>query len=83
MVRYNEIPRLDLFLQTPHSTERDDAPDSQMSESGDVGAGGDFVRGELVGQAVAGDEGYGYGVLRVGGGVVEDADGRGGRAPRG
>lgn len=83
LVRHDEIARSDLLLQAADGGEGDDGADAERAEGGDVGARGDFVRGELVVEAVAGEEGDGGWVPGCGGGVVQDRDWGGGSAPRG
>jgi hypothetical protein len=81
LVGDDEVAGLDGFLQRADGAEGDDGADAQAAQGGDVGAGGDLVGCDLVVQAVARQEGDGDG-LAVGGGVVQDGDGRGGSAPR-
>lgn len=83
LIRDDEIARSDLLLQAADGGEGDDGADAERAEGGDVGARGDFVRGELVVEAVAGEEGDGGWVPGRGGGVVQDRDRGGGSAPRG
>ena len=80
LVGDDEVAGLDGFLQRANGAESDDGADTQATQSGDVGAGGDLVGCDLVVQTVARQEGDGDG-LAVGGGVVQDGDGRGGSAP--
>ncbi len=83
LIRHDEVPRPDLLLQAADGGEGDDGADAERAEGGDVGARGDFVRGQFVVEAVAREEGD-WGRLAGGrGGVVQDGDGRGGGAPGG
>lgn len=45
LVRNYEISRLDMFLQAADSAEGNDAADSEMAQSGDVGLVGNLVGG--------------------------------------
>lgn len=82
LVGDDEVAGLDLFLEGAYGAEGDDGADTEATESGDVGAGGNLVRSDLVVETMAGDEGNGDGLAVAGGrGVVEDGDGRGGLAP--
>lgn len=83
LVGNDEVARFDGFLERADGREGDDGAAAEGAQGGDVGAGGDFVRGELVVGPVAGEEGDGDGVAGSWGGVFEDADGGGGSAPRG
>jgi hypothetical protein len=49
----HEIARPDLFLQAPYSAESDDGPHTYRTKSSNVGLILDFVRRELVVQAMA------------------------------
>ncbi len=82
-VRHHEVARLDFFAERADGREGDDGPHADGAERRDVGACGHFVRGVLVVDAVAGEEGDGDGLAGAGGGVLEDGDWRGGSAPRG
>lgn len=82
LIRHNKVPRLDLLLQTADRGKRNDGPDTQTPQGGDVGAIRHLVRRKLVVETMARDEGDGDGLSAAGGGVVEDADGGGGLAPR-
>lgn len=75
LVRDHEVARLDLLLQRTDSGEGNDAADAEGAEGRDVGAVGDFVGGEGVVGAMAGEEGDGSILVR------EDRDGGGWGAP--
>lgn len=81
LVRNDKIPRLDLLGQTPSRRERNDAPDANLPQRGDVRAHGDFGRVVLVVDAVAREEGDRDGLAGCRGGMFQDGDGRGRRAP--
>lgn len=81
LVGDDEVAGFDGFLEAAYSGEGDDGADAEVAEGGDVGASGDFVGGELVMEAMAGDEGDGDWLACGGRWVVEDGDGRGGSAP--
>jgi hypothetical protein len=68
-------------LETADGAEGDYCSDSDFAERGDVGAHGDFVGCDLVVQAVAGEKGDGDGFTGCRGGVLQDGDGAGRRAP--
>ena len=57
LIRNDEVPRFDLFLQTAYRGEGDDGSYADLPQCGDVGAVGDFVRSEFMVEAVSGDEG--------------------------
>ncbi len=75
LIRYHEVSRSNLLLQTTHSTERNHSPDPNASQRRNICPGRYFVRGVLVGCAVAGEEGNGDVV------VLQDVDRRGRVAP--
>ena len=75
LVRDNKVHGLDVLPEGPDGGESDDAPDANGAQGGDVGAGGDLVGRELVVDAVAGEESYGYAI------VPRDEDRRRGEAP--
>jgi hypothetical protein len=77
LVRDDKVHGLDLLLQRADGGEGNDASDTEVAESGDVGTVGDLVGRKLVVQAVAGEEGDVDAV------VGEDGDGRGGISPGG
>jgi hypothetical protein len=81
LVGNDEVPRFDLLPQGAHGGKGNDGADAEAAQRGDVGAGGHFVGGELVVEAVAGEEGDGEALSGRGGRVQEDGDGRGGEAP--
>ena len=81
LIRYHKIPRLDDFLQTSHSGERDNGPDTNTSQSSNVGAVGDLMGRDLVVGAVTAEECDGHVLARDAALVVDDCDGRGGLAP--
>lgn len=66
LVRDDEVSWFDVFLQASYCGEGDDGADAEMSEGGDVGAGGDFVWCELMVQTMARDEGDGNWLARGG-----------------
>ena len=67
MVGDDKVARLDGLLEGADGAEGDDAADAEGAEGRDVGSCGDFVRGVLVVEAVAGEEGDGYFVGWIGG----------------
>lgn len=69
LVGNDKVHGLDLLLQGANGGEGNNGADTDVSQSSNVGAVGDLVRGELVVHTVAGKEGY---VDIV---VSEDADG--------
>lgn len=78
----HKVPRGNLFLQASYRRESDDCSHTDVSQGGDVGLVFHFVRGQLVGKAVAGYEGDWDFFARCGwGGMVEDGDGGGRQAP--
>jgi len=83
LIRDDEISWLNRFLQASDGGESYDGSYSQMSQGGDVGAGGYLVGRKFVVQAMAGDEGYGDWFSCGWGGMVEDGDRGGRRAPGG
>lgn len=70
LVRDDEVHGADLLAQGADGGEADDGAHAQRPQGGDVGAGGDLVRRELVVLAVAGQEGDGHAA------VFEDQDRR-------
>lgn len=79
----HEVTGLDSLLETANSGESNDAADTNGAQSGDIGASGHLVRGNLVVGAVTAEERDGDGLVVVLALVVEDSD-RGGRlAPGG
>lgn len=83
LVRNDKIAGLDLLLETANSGESNNATDTNGAQSGDVGAGGNFMGSDLVVGAVAAQEGDGDDLAIVLALVVQDGDGRGGVAPGG
>lgn len=82
LVGDDKVTGLDLLLQRAYGAEGDNGADTEATESGDVGAGGNLMGSDLVVKTMAGDEGDGDGLaVGRGRGVVEDGDGRGGSAP--
>lgn len=75
LVGDDKVHGLDVLLERAHGRESNDASHADMSKSSNVGSVGNFVRRELVMEAVAGQEG------NVDAFVGEDADGRGRRTP--
>jgi hypothetical protein len=75
LIRNHEISRLDLLSQASDGRKGDHTSHTETPQSGDVGTVRDLVRGELVVEAVAREEGDG-GVV-----VLEDGDGGGGGTP--
>lgn len=53
LVRHDKVARLDRLLETADGREGDDAAHADGAQGGDVRAGWDLVRGELVVRAVA------------------------------
>jgi hypothetical protein len=76
LVRDHKVHGLDLLLERADGREGDDASDTEMAESSNVGAVGNLVRRKLVVHSVTGKERHVYAI------VGEDGDGRGGSAPR-
>lgn len=70
LVGDDEVHGADLLAQGADGGEADDGAHAQGAQGGDVGAGGDLVRRELVVLAVAGQEGDGDAA------VLEDQDRR-------
>lgn len=81
LVWNDEVAWLDCLLETADSREGDDAPHADGAQGGNVWAGRDLVRGELVVRAVAAQECDGDGLVIVLALVVQDGDWRGGLAP--
>lgn len=77
LVGDHKVHGLNLLLQGAHGGEGNDASDTEVAESSDVGLVGNLVRRKLMVQAVTGEEGNVDTVVR------EDGDGRGGRSPGG
>jgi hypothetical protein len=82
-VRDHEVAGLDFLAETAHGAKGDDGAHADGAEGGDVGAGGDLVRGVLVVDAVPGDESDWNWFAGAWGAVFEDDDWRGGLAPWG
>ena len=57
LVREEEVAGPDGLLQAADGGEGEDAADAELAESGDVGAGRDFMGAVLVVEAVAREEG--------------------------
>lgn len=76
LVRDHKVHGLDLLLERADGREGDDASDTEMAESSDVGAVRNLVRRKLVVHTVTGKESHVYAI------VGEDRNGRGGSAPR-
>lgn len=83
LVRDNKVAGLDLLLQTADGGESNDAADANGAQGGDIGASGNLMRGDLVVQAVAAQEGDGDNLVVVLTLVVQNGDGRGRGAPGG
>lgn len=83
LVRHNEIPRLDLLLQTANSRKGNDRPHANGAKRSDVGTGRYLMRGEFVVQTMAREESDSDGLARRGRWVVQDGNGRRGCAPWG
>lgn len=81
LVGDDKVTRLDRLLETADSREGNDAPHPDGAQGGNVCAGRDLVRGELVVRAVAAQECDGDGLVIVLALVVQDGDWRGGLAP--
>ena len=77
LVGNDKVHRLDVLLEGADGREGDDCADANGAEGGDVGAGWDLVRGDLVMGAMAAEECDGNAR------VLEDGDGGGRDAPRG
>lgn len=77
LVRDDKVHGLDLLLERSDGREGDDASDTEMAESGDIGTVRNLVRRKLVVYAVTGKESHVHAI------VGENRDGRGGSAPRG
>jgi hypothetical protein len=77
LVRDDKVHWLDLLLQRTHGRKGNDAADTDMPQSSDVGPVGHFVRRVLVVQAVSGEKG------NIGAVVRQDLDGRRRRTPGG
>lgn len=75
LVRDDEISGSDLLLKRTDGREGNDSGNTNLTESSNVGAGWDLVRGVFVVGAVAGEEGY-WGTI-----VLENRDWRGCGAP--
>lgn len=82
LVGDNEITRLDLLLQASNGREGDYGAHADGTQSGDVGAGRNLMRRELVMQTVTAEEGDCDDLLRRRALVVEDGY-RGGWLPPG
>jgi hypothetical protein len=82
LVGHHEVARAHVLLQRADGGEGDDGADADAPQRGHVGAVPDLMRGELVVQAVAREEGHGHGLARRGRGMVQDGDGRRRLAPR-
>lgn len=76
LVRDDKVHGLDLLLERADGREGDDASDTEMAESSNVGAVGNLVRRKLVVHTVTGKESHVHAI------VGEDGDGRGRSAPR-
>lgn len=76
LVRDHKVHGLDLLLERADGREGDDASDTKVAESSDVGAVGNLMGRKLVVHAVTGKESHIYAI------VGEDRDGRGRSAPR-
>lgn len=76
LVRNHKIHGLDLLLERADGREGNDASDTEMAESSNVGAVRNLMGRKLVVHAVTGKESHVYAI------VGEDRDGRGGSAPR-
>jgi hypothetical protein len=81
LVRDNKVARFHGFLEGADGGKGDDGANAEGAEGGDVGAGRDFMRGELVVCPVAREEGDGDRSASGGGGVFEDVDVGGRVAP--
>lgn len=81
LVRNDKVARLDCLLETTDSREGDDAPDPDGAQSGNVRAGGNLVRGDLVVRAVSAQECDSNGLVVVFALVVQDGDRGGGFTP--
>lgn len=75
LVGDDKVHGADVLLQGADGAEGDDGAHAEVAQGGDVGAGGHLVGGQLVVQAVAGQEGDGHAV------VLEDLDRRRGETP--
>lgn len=83
LIGNHEVAGLDSLLQTANGRESNDAADTDRTQSSNVGAGGNLVRGNLVVEAVTAQERDGDGLVVVLALVVEDSDRGGGLAPGG
>lgn len=81
LVGDDKVAGLDSLLQTADGGEGDDASDTNGAQSSDVGAGGDFMRGDLVVSTVTAQESHGDSLVIVLALVVQDGDRRGGFTP--
>lgn len=81
LIRHHEVAGLDLLGETARGAERDDTPNAEFPQGGDVGAHGDLRRVEFVVRAVAREKGHGDRFAGRGRRVFEDRDGRRRRAP--
>lgn len=81
LVGNNKVPRSDLLLQGPHGGKGDDGAYTNVTEGSDVGLVLDLVGCVLVVETVARDESDRDLVPSGGGGMGDDADGRGRLAP--
>jgi hypothetical protein len=81
LIRHHKIPRLNNFLQTTHSRERNYGPDTDTSQSCNVGAVGYLMRRDLVVSAVTAEECDGHVFAGDAALVMDDCDGGGGLAP--
>lgn len=70
----DKVAGLDLLLQAADGGESNDCTDTDGAESGNVGACGDLMRGDLVVGTMTAEEGNGDGLVVVS--VVEDGDRR-------
>lgn len=77
----HKVAGLDSLLETADGGEGDDAADTDGAQSSDVGAGGDFMGGDLVVSTVTAQEGHGDSLVIVLALVMQDGDGRGGFTP--
>ena len=83
LVRDHKVAGLDLLLQAADGGEGNDGADANGTERGNVGAGRNLMRGDLVVHAMATEKSDCDGLVVMAALVVQDGDRRGGLSPGG
>lgn len=83
LIRDHKVAGLDLLLQATDGGEGNDGADANGAERGNVGAGRNLMRGNLVMQAMATQESDCDGLVVMAALVVQDGDRRGRLSPGG